>query len=55
MRPFVRRFADGYRLYYEKYRPLALPLQLLPRRPKWHSRIEVRFSRDLASWDPRAR
>jgi hypothetical protein len=52
MRPFVRRFPDGYRLYYEAYRPLALPLQLLPRRPRWRSRIEVRFSRDLCSWSP---
>ena len=52
MRPFVRRFPDGYRLYYEKYRPFAIPLQLLPRRPKWYSRIEMRFSRDLATWGP---
>ena len=52
MRPFVRRFADGYRLYCETYRPLAIPLQLLPRRPKWDSRIEMRFSSDLATWGP---
>lgn len=52
MRPFIRRFPDGYRLYYEKYQPLAIPLQLLPRRPKWRSRIEMRFSRDLAAWTP---
>lgn len=52
MRAFVRRFPDGYRLYAEAYRPLALPLQLLPRRPRWRSRIEVRFSRDLAAWGP---
>jgi hypothetical protein len=52
MRPFIRKFTDGYRLYCEKYRPLAIPLQLLPRRPKWDSRIEVRFSRDLAAWSP---
>jgi hypothetical protein len=52
MRSFVRRFPDGYRLYCEKYRPLAIPLQLLPRRPRWSSRIEVRFSRDLRSWGP---
>jgi hypothetical protein len=48
----VRRFPDGYRLYYESYRPLAIPLQLLPRRPRWRSRIEVRFSRDLRAWGP---
>ena len=50
MRAFVRRFPDGYRLYYEKYRPFALPMQLLPRRPKWRSRIEMRFSPDLRTW-----
>jgi hypothetical protein len=50
MRAFVRRFPDGYRLYYEKYRPLAEPMQLLPRRPRWESRIEVRWSRDLSAW-----
>ena len=52
MRAFVRRFPDGYRLYVETYRPFAIPLQLLPRRPRWRSRIEVRFSRDLRSWGP---
>jgi hypothetical protein len=52
MRAFVRRFPDGYRLYVEAYRPFAIPLQLLPRRPRWSSRIEVRFSRDLRSWGP---
>lgn len=52
MRPFVRRFPDGYRLYCETYRPFALPLQVLPRRPKWDSRIVVRFSRDLDTWGP---
>jgi hypothetical protein len=52
MRPFVRRFPDGCRLWYEAYRPLAIPLQLLPRRPRWRSRIEMRFSRDLCSWGP---
>jgi hypothetical protein len=52
MRSFVRAFPDGYRLYYEAYRPLAIPLQLLPRRPTWRSRIEVRPSRDLARWSP---
>jgi hypothetical protein len=52
MRPFVRRFADGYRLYYERHRPFALPLQLLPRRPQWNSRIEMRFSPDLLDWGP---
>ena len=52
MRPFVRRFPDGFRLYDEKYRQLAIPLQLLPRRPQWSSRIEVRFSRDLRSCGP---
>jgi hypothetical protein len=50
MRPFIRRFPDGFRLYYEKHRPLALPLQLLPRIPKWNSRIEMRFSHDLLDW-----
>ena len=50
MRPFVRRFPDGFRLYYEKHRLLALPLQLLPRRPEWNSRIEMRFSPELLDW-----
>lgn len=52
MRPFVRAFPDGYRLYYERTRPLALPLQILPWRPRWNSRIEVRLSRNLAVWGP---
>jgi hypothetical protein len=52
MRAFIRRFPDGYRLYYEKYRPLAMPMVLLPKRPKWKSRIQVRFSKDLVSWGP---
>jgi hypothetical protein len=52
MRPFIRRFPDGYRLYYEKYRPFALPMVLLPRKPKWDSRIAMRFSRDLVTWGP---
>ena len=50
MRAFVRRFPDGYRLYCEKYRPLAMPMLMLPRGPKWDSRIEVRFSPDLVRW-----
>jgi hypothetical protein len=52
MRAFVRKLPDGYRLYCEAYRPLAIPMQLLPRRPRWRSRIEVRFSRDLSAWGP---
>ncbi len=50
MRAFVRKIDGRYALLYEKYRPFALPLQLLPRRPRWQSRIESRWSDDLACW-----
>jgi len=50
MRPFLRRIGDGFLLFYEKYPPLRLPLTVLPLRPRWRSRIEVRESRDLARW-----
>lgn len=53
MRPFVRKASGGgYFLAYEKYAPLALPLTVLPRRPKWNSRLELRSSADLRRWGP---
>ncbi len=51
MRAFIRKLPDGhFILCYEAYRPLALPLQLLPRRPRWRSRIMARFSSDARKW-----
>jgi hypothetical protein len=50
MRAFVRRVDGRYLLFYEKYLPLHVALTVLPKRPRWHSRIEVRTSLDLASW-----
>lgn len=52
MRPFVRRLRDGaYVLLYEKYKMLAMPLQILPGRRRWKSRIELRASADLTHWN----
>lgn len=50
MRAFLRPFEGGYLLAFERYRPFAIPLQLLPRRPRWHSRLELARSADLVSW-----
>jgi hypothetical protein len=50
MRPFVRRVKEGYILAYERYRPFALPMQMLPRRPSWKSSIELRMSADAVAW-----
>jgi hypothetical protein len=50
MRAFVRRVGREYLLLYEKYRPLAIPMQLLPKRPRWRSRLELRRSPDLQLW-----
>ncbi|HUX39510.1 MAG TPA: hypothetical protein VMV44_16545 [Rectinemataceae bacterium] len=50
MRAFVRRVDGEYLLCFERYRPLAIPLQLLPRRPRWRSRLEYARSLDLRSW-----
>lgn len=51
MRPFLRRLGCGeYVLLYEKYLPLAMPLQILPVRRRWKSRIEMRRSGDVARW-----
>jgi hypothetical protein len=50
MRPFVRRIDDRYYLYYERYKPFALPLTVLPKRPLWASHLEVRSSPDLRRW-----
>ena len=52
MRAFVRRFENEYVLLFEKYRPFAIPLQLLPRRPRWRSRIMLARSGDLRGWTP---
>ncbi|MEI6876150.1 MAG: glycosyl hydrolase family 43 [Spirochaetota bacterium] len=50
MRAFVRKIDDEYLLFYEHYLPFALPLQLLPKRPRWRSHLELRRSRDLRRW-----
>ena len=54
MRPFLRRMRDGnYVLLYEKYKPFALPLQILPGKRAWKSRLEIRHSKDVYHWgDP---
>ena len=54
MRPFLRRMRDGnYVLLYEKYKPFALPLQILPGKRAWKSRLEIRQSKDVTHWgDP---
>lgn len=54
MRPFCRRVGGTYRLFYEAYRPFAVVSQILPKPPRWDSRIEFRTSSDLRSWsEPR--
>lgn len=51
MRPFVRKVSDQrYVLLYEKYRPLAMPLQILPGTRRWKSRIELRIGESPVSW-----
>jgi hypothetical protein len=50
MRPFARRFDGTYFLYYEKYRPFALPMTALPRRPRWQSTVSMSTSADLSRW-----
>jgi hypothetical protein len=50
MRAFVRKIKGEYILLYERYRPFAIPMQILPRRPRWHSHIEMRRSADLITW-----
>jgi hypothetical protein len=50
MRPFVRRFDGSFFLYYEKYRPFALPMTALPRRPRWKSTVSMSSSTDLSQW-----
>jgi len=50
MRPFIRRHGREYRLYYEKYRPLALPMTVLPWKPRWHSTVAMSTSFDLKLW-----
>lgn len=50
MRAFTRRHEGRYLLAYERYRPLAMPMTVLPRRPAWRSRIELRWSEDLTAW-----
>ena len=54
MRPFLRRMRDGnYVLLYEKYKPFALPLQILPGKRTWKSRLEIRQSKNVSHWgDP---
>ena len=65
MRPFVRRI-DGlaektgagaalpedmpFYLYFEAYRPFALPMTALPGRRKWHSTIALSRSANLIHW-----
>jgi hypothetical protein len=50
MRPFLRKVGDSYLLWHEAYRPLGLPLSILPRPPRWRSRIALMESRDLSVW-----
>ncbi len=64
MRPYVRRLpqdsagggVDGaaekcaYYLYFEAYPPFALPLTALPFRRRWHSRLALSVSQNLATW-----
>ncbi len=50
MRAFIFRGDDAYYLLYEKYRPLQILVPWM-RFWKWRSRIEIRASRDLSSWD----
>ncbi len=51
MRPFIRKISDGTCvLLYEKYEPFALPMQILPWKRPWNSRIEMRCSSDLRRW-----
>jgi hypothetical protein len=50
MRPFCRPVAGGFLLFYERYRPFAMPLQILPRPPRWKSHLEYRASPDLRNW-----
>jgi hypothetical protein len=51
MRPCLRRLGpSAYVLLYEKYRPLGLPMQALPLRPRWRSSIELRLSGRPESW-----
>ena len=60
MRQFIRLLPGGsggsnaavgkYFLYFEAYRPFALPLTALPLRPRWHSVISLSESLDLQAW-----
>ena len=50
MRPFVRRFDGAFFLYYEKYRPFALPMTALPIRTRWKSTVSLSTSADLSRW-----
>jgi len=50
MRPLARRFDGTFFLYYEKYRPFALPLSVLPCRRRWMSTISLSTSVDLVRW-----
>lgn len=50
MRPFCRRIDGTFALLYEAYRPFAVVAQILPRPPRWHSRLELRSSGDLVRW-----
>ena len=50
MRPFCRRVDGAFNLSYEKYRPFAVVAQILPRPPRWRSRLEMRSSPDLVHW-----
>jgi hypothetical protein len=54
MRPFLRKLGSAYHLYYERYRPFALPMTALPRRPPWRSVLALSTSADLKRWRPAA-
>ncbi|HAE21622.1 MAG TPA: glycosyl hydrolase family 43 [Spirochaetaceae bacterium] len=50
MRPFLRKLGQDYYLYYERYRPFALPMTALPWRPRWRSALALSTSPDLKRW-----
>lgn len=50
MRPFCRLIAGSFRLYCEATRRFAVPAQILPRPPRWNSRLELHSSVDLTRW-----
>ncbi|MFA6507421.1 MAG: hypothetical protein WCT14_15080 [Treponemataceae bacterium] len=50
MRPFLRRVAGEYLLFFESYAPFALPLTALPGKRPWRSAISLSRSANLLRW-----